>query len=431
MSTSAVMDPARAAERRATLPRLLAGLQPERAVSLAEHVSRYGALPQLSEARLVEIVEASGLRGRGGSGFPTAAKLRAVRASRRRPVVVVNATEGEPLSGKDKVLLRHLPHLVLDGAVAAASALGARDAYVAVSEDARPEYATLVDELAVRQRRSNDGRVRLRLCTIPAGFVAGEETALVNALNGNPARPTFKPPLPFERGVRGAPTLVQNAETLAHLALIVRFGPNWFRELGTADEPGSVLVTLSGAIRRPGVYEIAAGTPLTELLTRAGGTTEPPQAFLVGGYFGTWIRADGEPVHLSNAQLRERNASLGAGAIFVLPGRACGVTETARVARYLSDQSAGQCGPCVHGLAATAHALERIAACDRSDERRRIVARLDQIQGRGACRHPDGASHFVRSALTVFGDEVQNHLDHRRCRHVSKPLLPVPAGSTR
>ena len=258
-------------------------------------------------------------------------------------------------------------------------------------------------------------------------FVAGEETALVRALNGGPAKPTFKPPLPFERGVRGAPTLVQNAETLAHVALIARFGPAWFREVGTREEPGTALVTISGAIRRPGVYEVALGTPLAELVADAGGPTETPRAFLVGGYFGTWVpAAQAGSLALSAAGLRPAGAALGAGAIVVLPASACGVAETARVVGYLAAESAGQCGPCVHGLAAIAGALGQLARCEGTDVRPRLERWLEQVHGRGACRHPDGAGRFVASALDVFADEVRHHQRHRRCSCGDRRVLPEP-----
>ena len=217
----------------------------------------------------------------------------------------------------------------------------------------------------------------------------GEETALVQFLNGGPAKPTFTPPRPFERGVGGAPTLVQNVETLAHLALIARFGPAWFRALGTPREPGTALVTLSGAVARPGVYEIALGTPLRDC--RAGGR----RARGVRAYPGRRLlrrlgrRGRGAGLRLSEAD-RPLGGALGAGAIVALPARACGLAETARVARYLADESAGQCGPCVHGLDAIADALERLAAGDRTDRRDGSSAG-SRGPGRGACRHPDGA----------------------------------------
>ena len=234
-----------------SLPRLLAGISPAgRPVTLDEHLDRYGSVPAGRD--LIELVEASGLQGRGGAAFPTAMKLRAVVSRRGRAVVVVNGAEGEPASGKDKVLLRCVPHLVLDGAVAAAEAVGAREAFVAVADGANAEVEAVAEAIESRRRRRLDGRVGLRLVEVPDRFVAGEETALVQFLNGGPARPTFTPPRPFERGVGGAPTLVQNVETLAHVAQIARFGPAWFRRIGTPAEPGSALVTLSGAVTRPG-----------------------------------------------------------------------------------------------------------------------------------------------------------------------------------
>ncbi|MGZ4380234.1 MAG: NADH-ubiquinone oxidoreductase-F iron-sulfur binding region domain-containing protein [Gaiellaceae bacterium] len=395
------------------LPRLLAGLPPgDRPVTLDEHLARYGSVRDHGKSRgLIDLVEASGLQGRGGAAFPTATKLRAVASRRGRPVVVVNGTEGEPASGKDKVLLRCVPHLVLDGAVAAAEAVGAREAFVAVADGATAESATVAAAIDSRRRRKLDGRVTLRLVEVPDRFVAGEETALVQFLNGGPAKPTFTPPRPFERGVNGAPTLVQNAETLAHIAQIARFGPSWFRRIGTAAEPGSILVTLSGAVARPGVYEVALGSPLRDLLAEAGGVREDVQAYLVGGYFGTWVRAD----RAAGLRLSEAEVSLGARAIVALPARTCGLAEAARIARYLSDEGAGQCGPCVHGLGAIAGALELLASGDRTDRRDRIARWVSAVRGRGACHHPDGASRFAASALEVFADEVELHLRQGRC----------------
>src|SRR5581483_8883830 len=232
--------------------RLLAGIDGGPAWSA--HLERFGPLPDAAD--LADLAERASLRGRGGAAFAVAAKLRSVAGRGGAPVVVGNGVEGEPASGKDKVLLRYTPHLVLDGAVAAARYLGARTAVVAVARSARSEQAVLAR--AVAERRG-DG-VALELATVPDGFVSGEETALLQALGGGPARPTTKPPYPFERGLRGAPTLVQNVETLAHLALVVRNGPAWFRSVGTAEAPGTALVTLSGAVGQTGVYEIPFGT---------------------------------------------------------------------------------------------------------------------------------------------------------------------------
>jgi len=209
------------------------------AADLAAHRARFGPLPA-DHGQLIARVEAAGLRGRGGARFPTAVKLAAV-ARRRRPIVVVNATEGEPASVKDKALLHRAPHLVLDGAAAAGAAVGAREVIVAVERSA---VSTLqATEAAVGERRAAGiDRLIVRVVGTPSRYVAGEETALIHWLNGGEAKPTLVPPRPFERGVNGRPTLVDNAETLAHLALIARFGPQWYRRAGTADDPGTTLV---------------------------------------------------------------------------------------------------------------------------------------------------------------------------------------------
>jgi NADH:ubiquinone oxidoreductase subunit F (NADH-binding) len=378
-----------------TLPRLLAGVASDgTAVGLDRHLQLHGELrlPRRG-GDLIRLVEAAGLHGRGGAAFPTARKLAAVAPHARQ--VIVNATEGEPVSGKDKLLLRCAPHLVLDGAVAAAAAVGARRAVVAVAAGARRERAALAAALTERPA----GRVALRVAVVPDGFVAGEETALVRAVEGGPALPQFGP-RPYERGI-----LVQNAETVAHLALIARHGPEWFRQVGTAEEPGSTLVTVSGAIRHPGVSEVALGAPVRALLDACGGTTARAQALLVGGYFGAWVPADEALARtLADADF----GSLGARAFVVLPQGGCGVVETARIARLLAGESAGQCGPCVFGLDAIAGALERMAA-GAGDERPRLGRWLGQVDGRGACRHPDGAARLVRSALEVFRHEFELH----------------------
>lgn len=408
------------------LPRLLAGISAAEApLTLAEHIAVYGRLPPAGTIDLPSLVEASGVRGRGGAAFPTATKLRAVAARRGRPLVVANGTEGEPISGKDKVLVRYLPHLVLDGATAAAQALGAREAIVAVS---RADQEGLQALSAAIAERGLHKRVRLRAVAVPDGFVAGEETALVQFLNCGVAKPTFTPPRPFERGVGKAPTLVQNVETLAQLALIARFGPEWFRALGTTDEPGSALVTISGAVAEPGVYEVALGTPLRELVALAGGVTEQVRAFLVGGFFGSWLgERDAADASLLDADLRPRGARLGARALVVLPTSACGICETARAMRYLADSSAGQCGPCVHGLDAIARSLELLAGRRGLDEREQLRRWIQQVRGRGACRHPDGAAGLAASALEVFAHEGEQHL-RGRCEG-KRRVLPIPVAA--
>jgi NADH:ubiquinone oxidoreductase subunit F (NADH-binding) len=408
----------------AQLPRLLACARTDGSpVSLDEHLAVYGPPPVRHGARLIDLVEASGLTGRGGAGFPTATKLRAVAAQRGRKFVVVNGTEGEPLSRKDKALLGWVPHLVLDGAALAASAIGVEDVIVAVGQSAMHERAALARALEERTRSGLDS-VRFQIAAAPDGFVVGEETALISWLSGGAAKPTFVPPRPFERGLHGRPTLVQNVETLAHLALLARYGPEWFRELGTDAEPGSALVTLSGAVARPGVYEVELGMRVRDLVAWAGEATEPVGAYLVGGYFGSWVASpDAERAALLASALAPLGASLGARTIFVLPARVCGIVETARLTRYLADESAGQCGPCVHGLAAIADGFEQLARAEPADVPQ-IARWLEQVRGRGACRHPDGAVRLAASALDVFAAEVELHATGR-CRGDGRLLLPT------
>ena len=394
--------------------RLLAGLDPRRPLGLQAHLARYGR-PVLAGDLLKEL-EASGVRGRGGAGFPVADKVRAVGSRRGRPVIVINAAEGEPLSHKDKLLIGRLPHLVIDGAVALAAAIGAHEVLIAHAESARRGADALT--VALEERRRLHDRISVAAVAVPDGYVTGQETALINFLNGGPALPTFTPPRPFESGIGGRPTLVQNAETVAHVAMIARHGAGWYRRVGTAAEPGTALFTLSGAIARPGVYEAALGAPVKALVASAGGLVQPPRAVLVGGYAGTWIDARAASgLTLDDACLASYGATLGVRTVTVLPEGACGVCETARITRYLARESAGQCGPCVHGLAALAGGLER------HPDRSRLARHADEVRGRGACRHPDGAARLVASALTVFARELATH-DSRSCRAGSRARDP-------
>jgi NADH:ubiquinone oxidoreductase subunit F (NADH-binding) len=391
--------------------------------SLAAHRQRYGPLPQLPGRVLVDLVDQAGLRGRGGAGFPTARKLRAVADAGRRPVVVANGCEGEPASAKDRVLLSRAPHLVVDGAVLAARAVAASRVVICVH---RGSACATVLERAIAERVGEP--VRVELVQVPRRYVASEESALVRYLNTGEARPLAVPPRPFQRGVDGRPTLVDNVETLAHLAMIAARGPAWFRELGTATDPGSTLVTMGGAVGRPGVYEIALGSPLRDVLELAEVYPGVPAA-LVGGYFGEWVPLPaGGALPVSHDAAQPHGATVGAGPVLALPREACGLVETARVFGYLAGESAGQCGPCRFGLPAVADQL-RALATGRLDPAgyRRLVQRLGVIPGRGACRHPDGAIRLAASALRAFADDVRLHLNGYVCGGLRHPaVLPVP-----
>jgi len=373
-----------------TLPRLLPAGFAAGSASLAWHLARYGpplcGLGRRQRESLIAEVDQAGLTGRGGAGFRTARKLAAVAAG-HAPVVIANGTEGEPASAKDKVLMARSPQLVLDGAVLAAEMVGARETVIVVHRWVRE----VIDEAVAERRRARFDRVRIKVRTAADRFVAGEASAVVHWIERGVPAPTATPPRVSERGLHAAPTLVQNVETLAHLALIARYGASWFRSVGTPAEPGSMLVTVLGAVREPCVLEIATGTPVGQVLGLAGGASAPLQALLLGGYFGDWVdaaQATGRP--FSSAGLADLGAGTGAGLIAALPAGACGLKETARVVRYLAGESAGQCGPCRFGLAAIAGEAERLAD-SRGADPRMLRRWLGQVDGRGGCAHPSGA----------------------------------------
>jgi NADH:ubiquinone oxidoreductase subunit F (NADH-binding) len=436
-SSSTIVEPRPSAPAPA-LPRLLSGIQPRGALGLEQHLAVHGPLPTIGGGRrrarelggaLIEEIDRAGLLGRGGAAFPTAVKMRSVAAARRRAIVVANGAEGEPASAKDRTLLESLPHLVLDGGILAAEALDAEELVVCVCASAAAGISSINRAIEERAAAGSGRSPSLRIVTVPSHYVAGQESALVSFLNGGPAKPAFTPPLPFEQGVGGRPTLVDNVETLAHIALIARRGATWFRQLGTSGQPGSALVTLSGAVAHPGVYEIEHGASLSSLIAAGGGSTARVRAALVGGYAGSWVA--GEllgGIALSDEHLAPHGASLGAGVVLLLSESACPVSESARVARWLAGQSARQCGPCVHGLDALAGTIEELAA---GIAGARVSQRIDQLASlvarRGACGHPDGALNPILSAFGVFQAEFADHARHGPCDACPRPPeLPLP-----
>jgi NADH:ubiquinone oxidoreductase subunit F (NADH-binding) len=384
-------------------PSLLAGALD--GPGLEAHVVRHGRLPRLTAAHLAATLEANGLRGRGGAAFPFARKLRAATRHRGRRVVVVNLSEGEPASHKDAALARVAPHLVLDGAVVVAHALHAREVHLVLPGD-RPGVVAAVHE-ALRERADagglRDDRVRWRLHEAGDHFVAGQSAAVLELMAGNPNLPvsTWRPTA--ERGHRGRPTLLSNAETFAHVAATVLGAP------GTgAEDCGTTLLTLDGDAGAARVREVRLGLSWRHVLSPA----ELASPVLLGGYHGTWAAPRAlERQRVSRADLDDAGLTLGAGV--VLPLRSgCPVTRTARLVTYLAGQSAGRCGPCVHGLPALAEAVTSLAAPTSSRSSRAEASRLAAlVDRRGACAHPDGTARLVRSLLAAYGDEVAAHAE--------------------
>jgi NADH:ubiquinone oxidoreductase subunit F (NADH-binding) len=409
-----------------TLPRVLHAAS-GRPLSLREHEETFTAMP--ATGALLEELEASGLTGRGGAGFATSKKVELLRNLRgHNKVVVVNAMEGEPVGHKDRTLLSTNPHLVLDGAQALASLIGARRINVCVSR----KESTIIHNVqrAMHERELRGTGPTFELHTPPWRYVAGEESALVHWLNDNESMPQYRPTRPNILHVSRAPALVVNAETNAHVGLISRYGAQWFREVGTQESPGTTLVAISGAVNRPVVLEVALGTPLRTLLRDAGADPDP-QALLLGGYGGAWFSSELLDTAYCIEALRPLGGTVGAGILVVLPKDACGLSETHRIVEWMANESARQCGPCAFGLPAIAKDLgtllrgsrDPLAVLDRLKERCGV------IEGRGACRHPDGVVRLVKSALQVFRRDIEGHVNGVSCAAAatSRQWVAVPA----
>lgn len=376
--------------------------------SLADHLQQFGQLPCCT-SELITDIEVAGLTGRGGAGFPTGRKMAAVTGSKR--MIVGNGAEGEPLSRKDFALLNRAPHLVLDGLDAAASALRSDRTYLYVHPAAYRAVTAAIEE----RRAAGLASHGISVVEAPEGYVAGEETAAIRCIEGGVALPRDRTAPTATRGVHGKPTLVNNVETLANIALIARFGSSWFRAIGDPADPGTVLVSLSTPLDRPTVVEVPTGTPLIELIEHGGSRPSDVSAVLLGGYHGTWLTAtELATARLSGPALKPLGASPGARIIHVVRRDVCGLARVAEITRYLADQSARQCGPCRNGLPQLADLLDELAQGQACAATMREVLRIAQlVDGRGACRHPDGSVRMIRSALRAFADDVDLHLRGR------------------
>lgn len=389
------------------------GLQP-RLLRTADGVEDYadyvgaGGYSDLDDPdSLLDEVRVSGLLGRGGAAFPLAVKLRTVRDAGRsgtRTVVLANGEEGEPASVKDKWLLRNRPHLVLDGVRLAARIVDADRAYVYVSD---PHSAhALRDAL----QSAPFAGVTVDVVSVTAGYVAGEESAAVRAVNGGPAKPTDKPPRPFQEGVHGLPTLVSNVETLANLPFVQRHGGRAYREVGTEGSPGTFLATVTGAGQPPALYELPHGVPVPELLDVHGVSADDVRGVLMGGYFAGLINRAVLDATLDHETLRARGTALGCGALAILT-EDCPVAVAAAVMAYFDQENAGQCGSCFNGTAAMSAVTTALRDGVATGE---DLARLERwsvvLRGRGACATLDAATNVAASLLTQFPDLVADHV---------------------
>ncbi|MCB0895938.1 MAG: NADH-quinone oxidoreductase subunit F [Nocardioides sp.] len=380
--------PVRASDRPRVLegPALLSGLAD--GPGLVAHRRRYGDLPRVALDDLLAALDRLHVRGRGGAAFPFATKLRTAAEGRRRPTVVVNLSEGEPASAKDTALALARPHLVLDGAVAVARALGAREVHLVLPCE-RPRAVAAV-EAALAERHD---RLRTVLHTADARFVAGQARAVLELMAGRANLPVTAWTPEAVAGHRGRPTLLSNAETWAQVGRLVLVGEQRYAALGTVEEPGTTLLTISGTT--PRVHEVPYGTPWREVLPEewAG------RPVLLGGFHGTWVPWEDLAARtVSVAAMRAAGTPLGAGVV-VCPDEPP-PAYTARVVDYLAAQSARRCGPCLNGLPALAAAVHGVADGS-GDAERRAAELAGLVSGRGACAHPDGTARLVRSLLAL------------------------------
>ena len=371
---------------------------------LADYLPRRGYARSPDSAEIRALVEAADLRGRGGAGFPTAVKIAAV-ADSPNPVrcVVANGEEGEPASVKDRYLLRHRPHLVLDGLMHAARAVRADRAYVYVSDAA--SAGSVRTALAERPPA-----VPVHVVTVPAGYVAGESSAVVRAINGGPAKPTAKPPHPYEQGVGGAPTLVQNVETLAHLALLVSHGVDAHRAHGTPECTGTFLLTLSPPQGPAVLTETGYGTVLGDVVTEHLGPVDVT-GVLMGGFAGGILGPGALRLPLTHDAVLRGGGLLGCGAVALLGPDDCPVSAAADIAAYFDRENAAQCGPCIKGTDAMAADLAALASGTAGTAE---VDRLDRLstnlRRRGACGLLDAACAATASLLTGHRPLVDAHV---------------------
>jgi NADH:ubiquinone oxidoreductase subunit F (NADH-binding) len=377
-----------------------------------------GYRPLVDADALLQQVDLSGLLGRGGAAFPLGTKLRTVREAGRRgaeTIVVANGEEGEPASVKDRWLLRNRPHLVLDGLRLATAIVGARRAYVYVSDD---QAAAAVTSALAELDSSTFGEVVIAVIAVEPTYVAGEETAAVRRINGGPAKPTDKPPRPFEEGVSGLPTMVSNVETLANLPFIHEHGSQAFRAVGTPMSPGTFLATITGGDRPAALYEIPHGAAFSDLLEVHGLMPDEVRGALMGGYFAGLLNTDILDATLDHETIRRLGSGLGCGAISILT-EDCPGAVAASVMSYFDRENAGQCGSCFNGTAAMAAVTSALRDGVATDE---DVARLERwsvvLRGRGACGTLDGATNVAASLLRQFPQVVARHLanDCPSCR---------------
>jgi len=417
--------------------RLLTGIADGSRVTLAgarTHHAYEGltrAIETLGPEMTLAQVEASGLRGRGGGGYPTAAKWRAARdATAGRKVVVANLIGADPTALGDRALAEGNPHLILEGLMIAAFATGASEAIIAV----RTDWPVAIERLRAAVAEADAARLAGYLvlgtdfsCTVSvwqgaAALVAGEETALLAALAGDRGMPVIRPPYPTERGLGGDPTTVQNAETLAHAAWILRHGTQEFRSVGSADSPGTKLVSIYGRVANPGLAEVALGSPLSTLVKIAGGGSGTTKAVFVGGPGGGALGADELDTPYDFEPLRRAGAGIGLGQVLVTDSDTCMVDTARFFLDYSAREACGKAVPCRIGTRRLVETLDRIlAATPRPNDLLLLRELSRKMTDTALCHLESRAPGPMLTTIERFEGEYRAHAERGEC----------PAGSCR
>jgi len=412
-------------------PRLLTDIGRVDPDSLADYRKHGGyaglerAVTGLSPEAVIGEIDAAGLRGRGGSGYPTAAKWRAARGtSAERRIVVANLMGADPSALGDRALAEGNPHRVIEGLLIAAYAIGADEAIVAVRRDwtdavgrlrraaAEATEARLAGYLVL----GTDTSIQLSVWEGSGAYVAGEETALLSALAGDRGMPLIRPPYPATVGLRGAPTVVQNGETLAHAAWILAHSPDAFASVGAAESRGTKLVTIMGHAAEPGLVEVPMGMPLLEVLNLAGGGTGTTKALFVGGPGGGAIDAGSFGTAYDYGPLEAAGAIVGSGSVLVTDTATCMVATARFFADFSAREACGKAVPCRIGTRRLVEALDRIlAATPRPDDFNLLRALSRKVSDTALCKLERLAPGPILTTLERFADEYRAHAERGVC----------------
>jgi len=373
---------------------------------------------ELTPEGVLAIVEAAGLLGRGGAAFPTAKKWGFARQEPAPRYVVLNGGEDEPGSLKDRILMEHHPHLVLEGMLLAAYAIEAEAAYLYVNHTYEDAITSLQTALADAER---EGYVKISftLSPAPTDYVAGEDTAALEVLEGKKPLPRQKPPYPTTAGLFGRPTVVNNVETFANVPAIVLKGPEWYRSIGSQDCHGTMIFSLGGEVEHPGAYELPFGTPLRYLIEACGGGLKGGKrlkAILPGGPSSAFLPPDQIDVPLDYPSLQKSGSALGCGIMRLIPEGACMVEETLRLAEFFARECCGQCPPCRMETGVLKAILEKVQQGEGSSD---LLPQVEKVvtfsKGKGLCSFIGMPGPPIQSALRLFPEDFEAHLRDKRC----------------